>query len=242
MERGPHEIRKWHTFRGHVICVYAIDPDQWGVAVDGMELAPPFSSSYDAWAAGAAESYRRGPACAPVSKRRECEAEERSVGTGTLSAFFLDDHVGLWALLRHEVARPGQLDRAAFGVFRAELLRHIANEERVFAAIRRIRQREVQLLVRRLDIEHRAIVSLLGSPPTPELVAEIVSILEPHKQAEEEGLYSICDGLLGGDAAQLLSAFETYPPIAASPYEDGPQPCLRAEDALAAAARSPRWD
>jgi hypothetical protein len=162
---------------------------------------------------------------------------------GTLSAFFLDDHVGLWALLRHEVARPGPLDRAAFGVFRAELLRHIANEERLFEAIRRVRQGETLSLVRRLDIEHRAIMSLLASSPTPELVAEIVSILEPHRQAEEEGLYSVCDELLRGEALDLIGAFETYPPIVPSPNEDGPEPLLRAADALAAAARSPpRWE
>jgi hypothetical protein len=159
---------------------------------------------------------------------------------GTLSAFFIDDHVGIWALVRHAMARPGQLDRDSFGVFRAELLRHIALEEMMFEAMRRVGRSETPPLVRRLRVEHRAIASLLAPAPTPALAAEVVSILEPHGKAEEEGLYSICDDLLGGEAADLLGTFETYPPIALPPLEDGPGLYRRAEDALAAAALSLR--
>jgi hypothetical protein len=160
----------------------------------------------------------------------------------TLSAFFIDDHVGLWALLRHAMARPGQLEGDTFSVFRAELLRHIALEEMMFPAIRRVGRSEMLPLVHRLRVEHRAIASLLVPEPTPALATEIVSILEPHRRAEEEGLYSTCDELLGGEAEELLRAFETYTPVAIAPGEDAPVSCQCAADALAAAARSLRGE
>jgi hypothetical protein len=64
MERHPHEVREYRV-RGHSMRVFPSDPDHWGVAVDGTEVLPRFSSSYEAWAAGVAESYRRGPGAEP---------------------------------------------------------------------------------------------------------------------------------------------------------------------------------
>lgn len=45
---------------GHRLEVYPSADDRWGVAVDGRELLTRHGCSYDAWAAGAAESYRQG--------------------------------------------------------------------------------------------------------------------------------------------------------------------------------------
>jgi len=45
---------------GHLIEVYLSDDDCWGVAVDGQEILMRVATSYDAWAVGAAESYRQG--------------------------------------------------------------------------------------------------------------------------------------------------------------------------------------
>jgi hypothetical protein len=64
MERGPQEVRNY-SVRGHVIGVFPSDPGQWGVTVDGVELRDRFSTSFEAWAAGAAESYRRDPGPEP---------------------------------------------------------------------------------------------------------------------------------------------------------------------------------
>jgi hypothetical protein len=160
----------------------------------------------------------------------------------TLSAFFIDDHIGLWALLRQAMARPGQLEGDTFGVFRAELLRHIALEDMMLASLRRVVRSETLPLVHRLRVEHRAIASFFVAEPTPALATEIVSILKPHRQAEEEGLYPICDQLLGSEAGELLRAFENYPPVAIAAGEDAPGPHQCAADALAAATRSLRGE
>jgi hypothetical protein len=161
---------------------------------------------------------------------------------GTVSEFFVDDHVGLAALLRRAVAPPGPLDHSAYGVFRAELFRHFAMEEELFSAIEKGRGGVPLPLVRQLRLEHRAISSLLLASPTPELVAELVSILKPHGQAEEGpgGLYQICDELLGSEAAELVRKLAGHPPVKVPPYSDGPTACRRAADALSAAARSLR--
>jgi hypothetical protein len=64
MERALREAR-FYTVRGHFIRVFPVDNDRWGVAVDGVDLGPRFSSDYDAWAAGAADSYGRRPGAFP---------------------------------------------------------------------------------------------------------------------------------------------------------------------------------
>jgi hypothetical protein len=45
---------------GHRLEVYLSGDDRWGVAVDGREISTLSADSYDAWAVGAAESYRQG--------------------------------------------------------------------------------------------------------------------------------------------------------------------------------------
>jgi hypothetical protein len=159
---------------------------------------------------------------------------------GPVSEFFIDDHVGLNALVRRAVAVPGRLDPAAYGIFRAELFRHMALEERLLPATQKGRTGLPPPLVRQLLIEHRAIHSLLLAPPTPELVTELVSILFPHGQAEEApgGLYQICDELLACEAAELVREFADLPPVKIQPSRDGPAVCRRAAEALSAAARS----
>jgi len=64
MERGPWEVRHY-TVRGHVIRVFPSGLDLWSVTVDGVVLLHRFPRSFDAWAAGAEESYRRDPGTAP---------------------------------------------------------------------------------------------------------------------------------------------------------------------------------
>jgi len=66
MERVPHEVRSYRI-RGHVIGVFPSDQDHWGATVDGVELRCRFSSNFEAWTAGAAESYRRDPGANPTT-------------------------------------------------------------------------------------------------------------------------------------------------------------------------------
>ena len=45
---------------GHEVEIYVLGEDQWRLVVDGEESLVRFADPYAAWAAGVAESYRRG--------------------------------------------------------------------------------------------------------------------------------------------------------------------------------------
>ena len=118
---------------------------------------------------------------------------------GPIARFLAADHARLDALLERALSRPGEVDLAAFGEFRAGLLRHIGIEEKILLpAAREARGGEPLPLGRRLRVDHGAITSLLVGTPTHALAAELRSILGPHNLAEEEpgGLYEACDALL----------------------------------------------
>ncbi len=159
---------------------------------------------------------------------------------GPIAQHLADDHVRLDALLRRAVEVPGALDRAAFGAFRAGLLRHIALEEKILLpATRDARGGEPLPLARRLRIDHGAIAALLVPTPTPELAGEIRAILAPHNAVEEEagGLYEACDALLAGRAAEIVERMRAYPPVKVAAYSDGPRVLRTAADALRVSAR-----
>ncbi|HSD19413.1 MAG TPA: hemerythrin domain-containing protein [Anaeromyxobacter sp.] len=159
---------------------------------------------------------------------------------GPIARHLTDDHARLDALLARAMATPGVVERGAFDAFRAGLLRHIALEEKILLpAVRRARGESLPE-VRQLRIEHGALASLLVPTPTPELVAEIQSILVPHDAREEGpgGVYDQCDRLLGSDAEALVARMRAYPPVRVAPYADGPRVLRSAEDALRMSARS----
>jgi hypothetical protein len=45
---------------GHVLRVFPAGEGRWEVTVDGEEVRRTCASTYEAWAVGVAESYRRG--------------------------------------------------------------------------------------------------------------------------------------------------------------------------------------
>lgn len=152
-----------------------------------------------------------------------------------VTAFLAEDHAHLDALLARAVAVPGTVDLDAFGEFRGRLLRHIALEEKLlFPAIRLARGGAPHPDWRRLRIDHGAITSLLVPPPTPALVRELRSILEPHNQVEEApgALYAAADDLPPREAAALLEQLRRYPPVKVAPYREGPRVLHRADEAL----------
>lgn len=149
------------------------------------------------------------------------------------------DHERLDGLLARSVRRPGAVDREAFDEFRAGILRHIAIEEKIlFPVVRDARGGEPHPDWVRLRIDHGAITSLLVPPPTPELVAELRSILEPHNAIEEGpgALYETCDDLFAGRPGEILERMRAYPPVKVAPYRDGPRVLHRAVDALRVSA------
>ena len=158
---------------------------------------------------------------------------------GPVTEYLAADHARLDALLVRAVRDPGAIDLDAFGEFRAGLLRHIALEEKIlFPAVREARgERHPDWM--RLRIDHGALTSLLVPTPTPDIVAELRSILEPHNAIEEGAgaLYESSDALLDAGAAALVARMRAYPPVKVAGYRDGPRVLRRAEDALRESAK-----
>jgi hypothetical protein len=159
---------------------------------------------------------------------------------GSVARFLAADHARLDGLLAAAVRERGALDVAAFDAFRAGILWHIAVEEKLlFPAVRQARGGDPHPDWKRLRIDHGAITSLLVPSPTPQIVAEIRSVLAPHNAVEEGpgGVYERCDALLGAGAAALLEKVRAYPPVKTAPHRDGPRVLRTAEEALRLSAQ-----
>jgi hypothetical protein len=160
---------------------------------------------------------------------------------GPLHLFFGADHRRLDALLARATGEAGRVDLAAFGEFRAGLLRHIGMEEKVlFVAARRARGGAPLELAARLRVDHGAIAALLVPTPTPALVAELVSVLVPHNRREEEpgGVYDACDRALGpAEAERIVRELQAFPDVPLKPYHDGPEVQKHIEENLLLARR-----
>jgi hypothetical protein len=159
---------------------------------------------------------------------------------GPIAAFLRADHARLEALLARAFAVAGVVERTAFDEFRAGLLRHIALEEKILLpAVRAVRRGEPLPEARRLRIDHGAIAALLVPTPTPALVAEIRTILEPHDGLEERpgGVYETCDALLADRAEGIVERMRAYPPVKVRAFHDSPRVVRTAAEALSISAR-----
>jgi len=161
---------------------------------------------------------------------------------GPLRQFFAADHDRLDALLRRAVAQPGGVDRQPFDAFRAGLLRHIGMEEKVlFPAARSLRPGLLPI-TSRLRVDHGAIAALLVPSPTPEVVADLLSVLGPHNRREEgdDGVYDACDAALGETAGRrMVEELRGFPEPPLNPYNDGPE--VRRHVAVTLAASRRQW-
>ena len=129
---------------------------------------------------------------------------------GILTAYLAGDHDRLDNLLRRALRAPGEIDMEPFAEFRAGLMRHIAMEEKVMlpavAAMQGGRQADVAA---KLRLDHGALVALLVPPPTPSIIATMLSILGRHNELEEKdgGVYEQVDTLSGAEAEPLTRLF-----------------------------------
>ena len=135
------------------------------------------------------------------------------------------DHVRIDQILREAERDDGTIDPEAYARFRAELLRHIAIEEKVLLPFAKAKRGGVALdLARPLRADHGRIAKLLVPTPTPASLVELRALLEAHNALEEgpDALYALCDQLAGGDPDALIAQLIAYPPVPVAPHYDGP--------------------
>jgi hypothetical protein len=144
---------------------------------------------------------------------------------GRLTAYLAGDHDRLDNLLRRALRAPGEIDMEPFSEFRAGLMRHIAMEEKVMlpavAAMQGGRQADVAA---KLRLDHGALVALLVPPPSPSIIATMLSILGRHNELEEKdgGVYEQVDTLSGAEAEPLLRRLMDTPPVPVLPHNERP--------------------
>jgi hypothetical protein len=156
-----------------------------------------------------------------------------------LREWLVADHRAIDLLLERASAGDGPLDREAYELFRARLLRHIAREEKVLLPAGRAARGGVALpRARQLRIEHAAITSLLVPTPDRALIAELRSLLEPHDRLEEGagGIYAECEAAIGAGWPEVLAQIEAYPPVKVAQHVDGRAAIRTAGEALARAS------
>jgi len=145
---------------------------------------------------------------------------------GPLTQFLANDHRRLDALLQSSTAQQsGQVNREAYDLFRAGLLRHIGLEEKIlFPALQRWRGGDPLPLTAKLRRDHGALATLLMPTPTAAILATIRRLLADHNQLEEGagGVYELCDRLAGSEAPLLVTAMGAVPPVAVMPHSDSP--------------------
>jgi hypothetical protein len=88
-----------------------------------------------------------------------------------------------------------------------------------------------------LTSDHRRLEALLVPTPTATVRATLRHVLERHNRLEEEpeGLYPGCDRLLGSRGDAVVAELAAYPPVPASPHNDGSRVMAAVERALARA-------
>src|SRR5690606_8046531 len=107
-----------------------------------------------------------------------------------------------------------------YGLFRAGLLRHVGIEEKILIPAAKAVSDEIASLAAKIRADHGAITALLVPPPSPTLIRALRSILAQHAPPEEkpDGLYAICERLIGADAPAVLARLEAAPAVPVSPH------------------------
>jgi Hemerythrin HHE cation binding domain len=135
---------------------------------------------------------------------------------GKIHRCLVDDHRRLDGLLDRAMADPENIDTAAYGKFRAGLLKHIGMEEKVlFPAARKQRAGAPLPIAAKLRLDHGALTALLVPTPTAPIVAAIRGILKVHNPIEEDpgGMYDQCEKLAGAEAESILRQLQNYPDV-----------------------------
>ena len=143
-----------------------------------------------------------------------------------LRAVFETDHRRLNDLLPRAMGEPDRIDSDVFGEFRGLLLKHIGMEEKILYLAGRLALREATPpIFAKLRVDHGALAALLVPTPTPAIATDLLSILVPHGQREEEagGIYDLCiDAISSELASVLLEETRAFREVPLKPYNDDP--------------------
>jgi len=145
------------------------------------------------------------------------------MSVGPIEAFMTADHVRLDALLAAADAGD-HVELRPFEELRAELLRHIAMEEKVLLRFAREKLGEPLPLAARLRADHGRIAKIFVPTPTAATCEELRRVLAEHNPIEEgaRGLYATCDDLAGDEAPALVEKLRAQPRPPLAPHYDGP--------------------
>lgn len=144
---------------------------------------------------------------------------------GAIEVFMTADHARLDHLLRRAERDDGTIDGEAYALFRAELLRHIAMEEKVLLPFARTKRAGEPLAVAKaLREDHGRIAKLLVPTPDRAVCDALRLLLAEHNPLEEgrDGLYATCDALAGDDAAAIVIRLHAQPAVPVARHYDGP--------------------
>jgi hypothetical protein len=144
---------------------------------------------------------------------------------GPIYRFLAEDHARLDGLLLGSVTEAGTINRAAYGEFRAGLLKHIGMEEKILLpAAQRVRGGEPVAAAAKLRLDHSALAALLVPTPTPAIIAALRAVLKAHNPLEEGpgGVYECCERLAGDEGEALLAQLRAAPDVPVAPHADGP--------------------
>lgn len=142
---------------------------------------------------------------------------------GLINSFLGDDHRRLDALFQSAFADRTAIDHAAYGQFRAGLLRHIGMEEKILLpAAQEARAGQPLPVAAKLRLDHGAIASLLMPTPTGAVIDMLREILAGHNEIEEgpDGVYEMCERAVGQNVEQIMARLHSAPVVKVMPYSD----------------------
>jgi hypothetical protein len=152
------------------------------------------------------------------------------------------DHARLDGLLSAAEAAGSQIDLAAYEEFRARLLRHIGQEEKILLpAARRLRSGKPMDLAAQLKADHAALAALLVPTPTPAILKTLRWLLAAHNALEEgpHGVYAACEALAGPETDLLLDRLRAAGPVPTAAHYDGPRAFAAIDRLVRATGRTP---
>jgi hypothetical protein len=148
-----------------------------------------------------------------------------SAAVGPIELWMVDDHARIDRRLGASQRPDGSIDAGSYALFRHDLLRHIAMEEKVLLPFARAtRAGEPLPIARSLRADHGEIAKLLVRSPAASIVAALRELLGKHNALEEGpgGLYATCDALAGDEAVLVVARLRAQPSVPLASYYDGP--------------------